>query len=210
VVRSTSYHFLSSSSLFVNNYPVYYARLLATQEQLNFTLYPPTHFSGRVWEKMWEEGTLVLDLYVATTMPTLSDICHSPSDVYFQPETEFTGFEYHMKIDETWCHEPLVIKAGRVMDILKTNMQHSHYIIDLCQMIRNRHAYFPVHYCKYYGQGFTNALDPHHLSFILNIPKSFCHSLVVLRLQANSDYDASLQSPSVTILPNHMISFTKF
>ena len=39
---------------------------------------------------------------------------------------EFTGFEYCVKIDETRCHEPLVIKAGNVVDILKTNTQHSH------------------------------------------------------------------------------------
>ena len=59
-------------------------------------------------------------------MLTLSDICCSPSDIYFQSEMEFTGFEYCVKIDETQCHEPLVIKAGNVVDILKTNMQHSH------------------------------------------------------------------------------------
>jgi len=151
-------------------------------EQLNFALYPPTHFSGKVWEKMWEEETLVLDLYVATSMPTLSDICRSPSDVYFRPETEFMGFKYRVKIDENRCHEPLVIKAGNVIDILKTNMQYSRYVIDLCQMIRDGRAYFPVHYREYYGQGFTNASDPCHPSFILDIPKSFSHSLVALHL----------------------------
>jgi len=67
----------------INNYPVHYLQLLATQEQLNFALYPPTRFSGKVWEKMWEEGMLILDLYVTTTEPTLSDICCSPSDIYF-------------------------------------------------------------------------------------------------------------------------------
>ena len=66
-----------------SDYPVHYPQLLATQERLNFALYPPTRFSGKVWEKMWEEGMLVLDLYIATSMPTLSDICRSPSDVYF-------------------------------------------------------------------------------------------------------------------------------
>jgi len=45
----------------VNNYPVHYPRLLATPEQLNFALYPPTRFSEKVWEKMWEEGTLVFN-----------------------------------------------------------------------------------------------------------------------------------------------------
>jgi len=176
------------------------------QERLNFALYPPTRFSGKVWEKMWEEGTLVLDLYVATTEPTLSDICRSPSDIYFRPETEFTGFEYRVKIDEDRCHKPLVIKAGNVIDILKTNTQYSRYIIDLCQMIRDGRAYFPVHYREYYGQGFTNASDPRHPSFILDIPESFCHSLVALHLRANSDYYASIQSPSIPVIPNRMIS----
>ena len=158
------------------------------------------------FQQMWEEGTLVLDLYVATTEPTLSDICRSPSDIYFRPETEFTGFEYRVKIDEDRCHKPLDIKAGNVIDILKTNTQYSRYIIDLCQMIRDGRAYFPVHYREYYGQGFTNASDPRHPSFILDIPKSFCHSLVAHHLQTNSDYYASLQSPSVAVIPNCMIS----
>jgi len=92
------------------------------------------------------------------------------------------GFEYCMKIDETWCHEPLVIKASNVIDILKTNTQYSHYVIDLCLMIRDGCTYFPVHYCGYYRQGFTNASNPRYSSFILNIPKLFCHSLVVLPL----------------------------
>jgi len=105
----------------INNYPVHYPQLLVTPERLNFTLYPSTCFSGKIWEKMWEKGTLILNLYVAT-MPTLSDICHSPSNVYFWPEMEFTGFKYCVKIDETWCHEPLVIKAGNVIDILKTHL----------------------------------------------------------------------------------------
>ena len=74
----------------INNYPVHYPRLLATPERLNFALYPPMRFSGKVWEKMWEEGTLILNLYVATTKLTLSNICRLPSDVYFRPETEFT------------------------------------------------------------------------------------------------------------------------
>ena len=190
----------------VNNYPVHYPQLLSTQERLNFALYPPTRFSGKVWEKMWEEGTLVLDLYVATTEPTLSDICRSPSDIYFRPETEFTGFEYRVKIDEDRCHKPLVVKAGNVIDILKTNTQYSRYIIDLCQMIRDGRAYFPVHYREYYGQGFTNASDPRHPSFILDIPESFCQSLVALHLRANSDYYASIQSPSIPVIPNRMIS----
>ena len=150
----------------LNNYPVHYPRLLAMPEQLNFALYPSTRFSEKVWKKMWEEETLVLDLYIATTMPTLSNICCSPSDVYFRPETEFTGFEYRVKKDKTQCHEPLVIKAGNVVDILRTNMQYSRYVIDLCQMIRDGCAYFPVHYCEYYGQGFINASDPRHPSFI--------------------------------------------
>jgi len=98
------------------------------------------------------------------------------------PNTKFMGFEYRVKIDEDWCHKPLVIKAGNVVDILKTNMQYSCYVIDLCQMIRDGRAYFPVHYREYYGQGFTNASDPCHPSFILNIPELFCHSLVVLHL----------------------------
>jgi len=194
----------------VNNYPVHYPRLLATPERLNFALYPPTRFSRKVWEKMWEKGMLVLDLYVATTEPTLSDICRSPSDVYFRPETEFTGFKYRVKIDEDRCHKPLVIKAGNVVDILKTNTQYSRYIIDLCQMIRDGRAYFPVHYREYYGQGFTNASDPRHPSFILDIPESFCHSLVALHLRANSDYYTNLQSPSIPVIPNRMISSMKF
>jgi len=77
-------------------------------------------------------------------------------------------------------------------------------------MIRDGRAYFPVHYREYYGQGFTNASDPRHPSFILDIPESFCHSLVALHLRANSEYYASLQSPFIPVIPNLMISSMKF
>ncbi len=176
-----------------NSYCIHYPRLLAPPEQLNFALYPPMCFHNNIWEMMWQGGSLVLNLYVATPMPTLSDLCHSPSDIYFQPEMEFTGFDYRIKIDKSRCPEPLVIKSGDIVNILNTNMQHGRYIVDLCQMIRNGRAYFPVHYREYYGQGFTNASDPRHPSFILDIPESFCHSLVALRLRSNSDYYASLR-----------------
>jgi hypothetical protein len=177
----------------INNYPIHYPRLLAPPEQLNFALYPPMRFPDKTWEMIWQEGTLVLDLYITTAVPTLSDLCRSPSDIYFQQEMEFTGFDYRVRIDETRCHEPLTIKAGNVVDILKTNTRHGRYIIDSCQMIRDGRAYLPVHYREYYGQGFTNASDPRHPSFILDIPESFCHSLVALRLRSNAAYYASLQ-----------------
>jgi len=195
----------------INNYPMHYPRLLAPPEQLNFALYPPTRFPEKTWEKMWGEGTLVLDLFVTATAPTLSDICHSPSDTYFQHETtEFTRFDYCVQIDENWCHKPLVIKTGDIVNIFNTNTQQSRYVVDLCQMIRDGRAYLPVHYCDYYGQGFTKSEDPCHPSFILDIPTSFCHSLVAVHLWMNSAYYASLQSPSVTVLPNCMIPSMKF
>ena len=194
----------------INNYAIHYPRLLAGPEQLNFALYPPMCFPVETWENMWEGETLVLDLFVTATAPTLSDICRSPSDTYFQHDMEFTGFDYCVQIDENRCHEPLVIKTSDIVNILNTNTQQSCYIVDLCQMIRDRRAYLPVHYRDYYGQGFTKASHPRHPSFILNIPTSFCHSLVALYLQMNSAYYASLQSPSVTVLPNHMISSMKF
>ena len=194
----------------INNYPIYYPRLLAPPEQLNFALYPPVRFPEKTWENMWEGGTLVLDLFVTATVPTLSDICRSPSDTYFQHETEFTGFDYRVQIDESRCHEPLVIKTGDIVNILNTNTQQSRYVVDLCQMIRDGRAYLPVHYRNYYGQGFTKASDPRHPSFILDIPTSFCHSLVALHLRMNSAYYASLQSPSITVLPNRMIPSMNF
>jgi len=108
-----------------NNHPVHYLRLLAPPEQMNFALYPPTHFSGKTWEKIWQEGTLVLDLYVATVTLTLSDILRAPSDIYFCSEMEFTRFDYQVKTDENRCHKLLIIKAGNSVDILRTNTQHS-------------------------------------------------------------------------------------
>ena len=177
-----------------NNHPVHYLRLLAPPEQMNFALYPPTHFSGKTWEKIWQEGTLVLDLYVATVAPTLSDILRAPSDIYFRPEMEFTGFDYRVKIDENRCHEPLIVKAGDSVDILRTNMQHSRYIVDSCQLIRGGRAYLPVHYCDYYGQGFTNTLDSRHPSFILDVPESFRHSPVALRLRSYHTHTICLQT----------------
>jgi len=194
----------------VNNYPVHYSRLLAPPEQLNFALYPPARFPEKTWENMWEGGTLVLDLFVTATVPTLSDICRSPSNTYFQHETEFTGFDYCVQRDESQCHEPLVIKTGDIINILNTNTQQSRYVVNLCQMICNGRVYLPVHYHDYYEQGFTKASDSRHRSFILDIPTSFCHSLVVLHLRMNSVYYAGLQSPSITVLPNCMIPSMNF
>ena len=179
----------------VDNYIVHYPRLLAPIEQLNFALYPPTSFPEEHWEEMWQKGTLILDLHIATTIPTLSEICRSPSDIYFRTETEFTGFDYRVKIDESRCHKPLVIKTGDIVDILKVNKPDGRYIVDLCQMIRNGRAYIPVHYRDYYGQGFTKTSDPRHPSFILDIPESFCHSRVAFRLRSNAIYYASLLPP---------------
>jgi len=128
-------------------------------------------------------------------MPTLSNIRRSPSDVYLRPETSSRDsnivWTSAKKPLIPILYEPLVIKAGNVMDILKTNMQYSRYVINLCQMIHDGCAYFPVHYREYYRQGFTNTSDPRHPSFILNIPKSFCHSLVALHLRMNSAYYVS-------------------
>ena len=188
-----------------DNFLVHYPCLLALIEQLNFALYLPTYFPENYWEEMWQKGTLVLDLYIATTMLTLSEICSSPSDVYFRTETEFMEFDYCVKIDESQCHKPLVIKSGDIVNILKINKRDGHYIVDLCQMIRNGCAYIPVHYCDYYGQGFTKTLDPQHPSFILDIPESFCHSLVAFLLRSNANYYASLQPPpSFSNIPSHL------
>ena len=167
----------------LENQPIHYPRSLAPAIRPYFALYTPSHFSLKRWEKMWNEPTLILDLYVSSNNPTTSDQ-KSPatSTTYFYPEEEFMGIPYRVKFDQSRCDKPVHIKTGNAVDILRTNTFYGRYIVDSCQLIRNGQAYLAIHFRNYDRQGFTSTIDPRHPSFILEIPQSFCQTSMMQHL----------------------------
>ena len=114
---------------------IQYPRTLAPPIRPYFAFYPVKRFADKHWEQIWGEPTLVLDLYVSSIKPASSEKDREMLPTYFHPENEFTGINYRVIFDETRTHEPVYIKSGDSVDILRTNMYYARYIVDSCQLI---------------------------------------------------------------------------
>lgn len=151
-----------------------------------FALYHVTTFDHEHWKRIWAEPSLILDPYVVP-LPNSDNQPRSIISTYFQEEQEFMGIRYRVRVD---CSdlEPVIIRRGVSVNICNLNTRHGRYIVDTCQLFREERAYLIVHFREYYNQAFSDTRDSQHPSFVLDVPKAFCKSLLMphLRLQAST------------------------
>ena len=91
----------------------------------------------------------------------------------FRYETEFTRYAYQVVVNLDKCHAGIHIQCGSIINIANLNTEEGKYVVDACQLVRDKFSFFPIHYWIGNGQGFTSADDYHHYSFILAVPSTY-------------------------------------
>jgi len=156
------------------SFNIYRPERLVFERQLLFSHFPPSLFSNKTWKMMWlRRQELDLDSLTITTAlpPSKSQPWCSTA---FQYKTEFTGYAYRVVINPGKCHAGICIQCGSIVNIANLNTDEGKYVVDVCQLVRDEYAFFPVHYWIGDGQGFTSADDFRHYSFILIVPSTYC------------------------------------
>src|SRR5438309_4376867 len=96
---------------------------------------------------------------------------------------EFTRYAYQVVVNLDKCHAGIHIQCSSIVNIANLNTEEGKYVVDACQLVRDKFSFFPIYYQIDDGQGFISADNYHHYSFILAVPSIYAIVTKSLLLQ---------------------------